>query len=127
MPEAVRDSQPSINIPAEFTVAHRLLREDGFDHVVHAENIADKYFRIFFVRNDKKNARLGIIAGKRSLPGAVQRNRVKRAIREAFRQHHIKVQQIDLVVMVRCADSQAAKSDDLETLFSRVEEKCASL
>ncbi len=127
MPEAVRDSQPSINIPAEFTVAHRLLREDRFDHVVHAENIADKYFRIFFVRNDKKNARLGIIAGKRSLPGAVQRNRVKRAIREAFRQHRIKVQQIDLVVMVRCADSQAAKSEDLETLFSRVEEKCASL
>lgn len=127
MPEAVRDSQSSINIPAEFTVAHRLLREDGFDHVVHAENIADKYFRIFFVRNDKKNARLGIIAGKRSLPGAVQRNRVKRAIREAFRQHRIKVQQIDLVVMVRCTDSQAAKSEDLETLFSRVEEKCASL
>ena len=121
------DSQSSITITTEFTVAHRLLREDGFDHVVHAENIADKYFKIFFVRNGRKNARLGIIAGKRTLPGAVQRNRVKRAIREAFRQHRIKDQQIDLVVMVRCADSTAAKSEELKTLFSRVEDRCANL
>ena len=121
------DSQSSITITTEFTVAHRLLREDGFDHVVHAENIADKYFKIFFVRNGRKNARLGIIADKRTLPGAVQRNRVKRAIREAFRQHCIKAQQIDLVVMVRCADSTAAKSEELKTLFSRVEDRCANL
>ena len=121
------DSQSSITITTEFTVAHRLLREDGFDHVVHAENIADKYFKIFFVRNGRKNARLGIIAGKRTLPGAVQRNRVKRAIREAFRQHRIKDQQIDLVVMVRCADSTAAKREELKTLFSRVEDRCANL
>ena len=121
------DSQSSITITTEFTVAHRLLREDGFDHVVHAENIADKYFKIFFVRNGRKNARLGIIAGKRTLPGAVQRNRVKRAIREAFRQHRIKDQQIDLVVMVRCAESTAAKSEELKTLFSRVEDRCANL
>lgn len=126
-PEAVRDSRSSITITAEFTAAHRLLREDGFDHVVHAENIADKYFKIFFVLNGKKNARLGIIASKRTLPGAAQRNRVKRAIREAFRQHSIKAQQIDLVVIVRCADSQAVQGEDLETLFSRVENRCASL
>jgi ribonuclease P protein component len=123
----VSDSQSSINIPAEFTAAHRLLREDGFDHVVRAENITDRHFRISFVRNGRKNARLGIIAGKRTLPGAVQRNRVKRAIREQFRQHRIKARQIDLVVIVRCADSTAAISEELKKLFSRVEDRCANL
>lgn len=127
VPEAVRDSLSSIAIAAEFTAAHRLLREDGFDHVVHAENIADKHFKIFFVRNGKQNARLGIIASKRNLPGATQRNRVKRAIREAFRRHSIKTQHIDLVVMFRCADLQAVQGEDLETLFRRVENRCASL
>lgn len=121
------DSQSSITASGEFTPAHRLLREDGFDHVVHAENLSYKRFKIFFVRNSKKNARLGIIASKRILPGAVQRNRVKRAIRAAFRQHAIKAQQIDMVVMVRSADSQVTKREDLEALFSRVEDRCASL
>lgn len=127
MPEAVLDSRSSFATSAEFTAAHRLLREDGFGHVVHAENIADKHFKIFFVRNGKQNARLGIIAGKRTLPGAVQRNRVKRTIREVFRRHSIKAQQIDLVVMVRCSDPQAVQGEDLEMLFRRVENRCASL
>ncbi|MEO8331963.1 MAG: ribonuclease P protein component [Gallionella sp.] len=111
---------------AGFTPAHRLLREDGFDHVVHAGSIADRHFKIFFVRNIKSNARLGIIVGKRTLPSAAQRNRVKRAIREVFRRHSIKVQQLDLVVLVRSADSQASPAVDLEALFNQVEKRCAS-
>ena len=126
-PGAVQDSQSSIATSAEFSPSHRLLREDGFDHVVHAGNLSDKRFKVFFVRNGKKNARLGIIASKRIIPDAAQRNRVKRAIREAFRQHTIKNQHIDMVVMVRSADTQVTKSEGLEALFSRVEDRCASL
>jgi len=125
-PEAVLGSLFSTATSAEFTAANRLLRADGFVHVVHAENVADKFYKIFFVRNGKKNSRLGIVASKRIIPGAVQRNRVKRMIREAFRQHSIKFQQIDLVVMVRGVDTQASQSEDLKSLFSRIEDKCAS-
>ena len=121
------DSQSSIATSGEFTPAYRLLREDGFDHVVHAENLSDKRVKIFFVRNSKKNARLGIIASKRILPGAAQRNRVKRMIRTAFRQHTIKTQQIDMVVMVKSADSQVMNKKDLQALLNRVEDRCASL
>jgi ribonuclease P protein component len=126
-PEAVQDSLFSTTESSGFTAAHRLLRADGFDHVVHAENVSDKLYKIFFVRNGKTNARLGIVASKRVLPGAVQRNRAKRLIREVFRQHSIKSQLIDLVVMVRGVDPQVSQSKDLNTLFSRIEEKCASL
>jgi ribonuclease P protein component len=125
-PEAVRDSLFSTAISAEFTVAYRLLRADGFEHVVHAENVTGKFYKIFFVRNGKKNSRLGIIASKRIIPGAVQRNRVKRMIKESFRQHSIKFQQIDLVVMVRGIDTKASQSEELKSLFSRIEDKCAS-
>jgi ribonuclease P protein component len=125
-PEAVRDLLFSATTSAQFTAVHRLLRADGFDHVVHAENVTDKHYKIFFVRNVEKCARLGIVASKRIIPGAAQRNRVKRVIREAFRQHSIKDRQLDLVVMVRCVDTQALQKEELKSLFTRIEDKCAS-
>ena len=126
-PEAVLDSQPNTINSADFSAEHRLLRTDGFNHVMHAEKIADKYYNIFFVLNGKKNARLGIIASKRILPGAVQRNRIKRLIREAFRQHSIKTQQMDLVVMLRDADTKTSLGGDLNALFTQIEKTCTSL
>jgi len=117
------------NISAQFTAAHRLSRKIGFDHVVHAESIEDKYFKIFFVRNHQKNARLGIIARKKILSGAVHRNYVKRVIREAFRRHDVKTSKLDMVVMVRRAYIQehGTPSDCLDVLFSRVINRCAKL
>ena len=134
-PEAVpdllsnQDSPFNIVKSAKFTATQRLLRKDGFDRVVQAENIADKHLKIFFVSNNQDNARLGIIASKKILSRAVDRNRYKRIIREVFRQHSIKAQKLDMVVMVRhaCAQEPGMRGDNLETLFSRVENRCAEL
>jgi ribonuclease P protein component len=124
-PGAVQDLLFSIS--SKFTVAHRLLRNNGFDHVIHAENILDKYFKIFFIHNEEHNARLGIIASKKTLPSAADRNCVKRIIRETFRQHNIKAHSMDLVVMVRSAHPQESNAQlkSLEMLFSRIENRCA--
>lgn len=126
-PKAVQDL-PS-DISTKFTVAHRLLREDGFFHVVRCESVADKQFKVFFAHNSRENARLGIIASKKKLPGAVDRNRIKRIIREVFRQHNIKARKLDLVVMVRRIYplKSRAQSDSLKMLFSQVENRCAEL
>ena len=112
-----------------FSAAHRLLREDGFDHVIHGQSLEDKYFKIFFVRNSLENARLGIIARKKTLSGAAHRNCIKRVIREAFRRHDIKACKLDVVVMVRRAYSPAGdiQSDCLNALFSRVKKRCEKL
>jgi ribonuclease P protein component len=106
-----------------------LLRGDGFDHVFHAESVGDKYFKIFFSRNACKNARLGIIASKKILPGAADRNRAKRLIREAFRRHNSKICKVDMVVMVKRTHLQGGvvRGDNLEALFSQVENRCAEL
>lgn len=120
-----RSSSPATT--ARLTASQRLLREDGFDHVVRAEKSEGKYFNVFFVCNSNKNARLGIIASKKILPTAVARNSVKRLVRELFRQHKIKDSKLDLVVMARrsCAQEHGDKGGDLEMLFSRVENRCA--
>jgi len=127
VPKVVQDSLSSIS--GKFNAGSRLLRADGFEHVIQAENIAEKQFKIFFAPNSGKCARLGIVASKRTLPRAVNRNHVKRIIREVFRQHNIKHFGLDLVVMVRrnsplMADAQI---DNLKKLFSQLENRCADL
>ena len=109
--------------------ACKLTRADGFEHVIQAQNITDNLFKVFYARNQATHARLGIIASKKTLPSAVDRNHTKRIIREVFRQHNIKHYKLDLVVMVKrrfplLADAQTEK---LMRLFHQLEIKCADL
>ena len=46
-------------------------------------------------------ARLGIALTRRGIPSAVERNRMKRALREAFRRHALKASGVDCVVTLR--------------------------
>ena len=123
MPRAVPDSPSSSSF--KFAAAYRLLRADHFDHVIRAENIADKYFKIFFAHNCHNNARLGIVASKKMLSRAVDRNRIKRVIREIFRQHNIKLLKLDVVVIVKRSQKIDKRIENLERLFSQVENRCA--
>ncbi|MCG6933046.1 MAG: ribonuclease P protein component [Gallionella sp.] len=123
----MQDSQSSKL--GKFNAACKLLRADGFEHVIQAKNITDEQFKIFFTPNQGKHARLGIITSKKTLPSAVNRNRVKRIIREVFRQHNIKQYGLDLVVMVRRKYSPSADAplDNLKKLFHQLEIRCADL
>jgi len=129
VPEAVQDSLSRKNVGAKFPSEHRLLCKSDFDRVILAENISDQYVRVFFVGNVNGNARLGIIAGKKFLPRSVDRNRTKRIIREAFRHHHIKFKNVDVVVMLRrgCTQKSGVRTNSLDNLFSQVENRCEEL
>lgn len=56
---------------------------------------------LFATPNDLTHARLGIIASKRVAPRAVDRNRGKRLIREAFRKLRHRFGGLDIVVQLR--------------------------
>lgn len=111
----------------KFSSAYRLLRRDGFNHVIRAEALVNKDFKVFFVVNDKDNARLGIVVGKKTLSGSADRNRLKRIIRETFRHHSIMLCKLDVVVMVRRSFSEKSKTqtDNLKILLTKVENRCA--
>jgi ribonuclease P protein component len=123
----VQDS-PS-RISTKFSKSHRLLRTDGFDHVIRSEDVSDSHYKVCFVKNNKKNARLGIIASKRTFFRAIDRNRVKRIVREKFRKHHIKSCKLDVVVIIKHGFSNkiGANVDKLDRLFSQVENICSEL
>lgn len=69
--------------------------------------------RLFVVRakpNGLTSPRLGIVAGKKALRRAVDRNRGKRLAREAFRLAHAGLAAIDVVVQLR---TELAKRNNL--------------
>jgi len=58
---------------------------------------------IHAVRGSPGTSRLGVALPRRLVPSAVERNRVKRVLREAFRHHPVKLAGLDCVVTFRRA------------------------
>lgn len=81
---------------------YRLTRKDQFDRVLSSRTIHLRCgcFRLYASPNDEKSARLGLIVGKRQLKRAVDRNRVKRVLRETFRINRSVLPGFDIVVQL---------------------------
>lgn len=69
------------------------------------------------------HARLGLIVPRRHLKRAVERNRIKRQIRECFRKSRKSLPPMDIIVMARAGIagcSNARSRDSLEQLFAEL-------
>jgi ribonuclease P protein component len=67
-------------------------------------------------------SRFGIALARRQAPLAVQRNRFKRALREAFRRHAVKRAGLDMVVSLRARferDDEPALVREVVSLFDQ--------
>ncbi|WP_423909255.1 ribonuclease P protein component [Candidatus Spongiihabitans sp.] len=106
----------------------RLLNSAQFSAVfAHRKSIHGKYFSIHATRNALDHPRLGLAVSRRVSKKAVQRNRIKRQIRESFRLHLVKLPAIDLVVVTKagCAEQvNQALRVELDRLWYRASEKC---
>ena len=67
-----------------------------------------RYFTLFATRNELTQARIGIIASRRVARRAVDRNRAKRLVREAFRKARHRLMGVDVVVEVRRCPARGA-------------------
>ncbi|MDX1755939.1 MAG: ribonuclease P protein component [Marinobacter sp.] len=85
-----------------FPKTARLLRPADYSKVF--ENVrvrvSHRHFLLLATPNDLGHARVGLIFAKKHLKLAVQRNRVKRLVRETFRQQH-GLPAMDIVVLGR--------------------------
>jgi len=66
-----------------------------------ARRSSDRYFTVLALANDTGRARLGLAIGKKRIRRAVDRNRMKRLIRESFRLNAPEMAALDLVVISR--------------------------
>ncbi|MBX9810297.1 MAG: ribonuclease P protein component [Burkholderiales bacterium] len=80
--------------------------------------------RLYVIRarpNNLSRARLGLVASRKALPRAVDRNRGKRLVREVFRQAQQDLMAMDIVVQLRAElvrQNNAAARRDLLDLFA---------
>ena len=84
-----------------FPSSHRLLNSDEFNVVFDQRDysVSNKAMLFLASKNTLGFNRLGMIVGKKSLPRAVDRNRLKRHIRECFR--HMNQIGLDVIALVR--------------------------
>lgn len=62
---------------------------------------ADSAYTILAISNQLTGPRLGVIVSKKNVPGAVDRNRLKRIVRESFRIHKHIISDFDVVVICK--------------------------
>jgi len=67
-----------------------------------AARSSDALFTVLARSNGHDYPRLGLAIGRKRIRRAVDRNKIKRLIRESFRQHRVQLRGLDVVVMARC-------------------------
>jgi len=114
---------------ATFPRSRRLLKPDEYRRVFSdGRRSADSLFLVLARPNGMNDARLGLAVSKKASRRAVDRNRIKRLIRESFRQHQPSLSGLDLVVVSRSGATGSENSACFESLrqhWRRVAEKCA--
>ncbi|TLY52296.1 MAG: ribonuclease P protein component [Gammaproteobacteria bacterium] len=88
-----------------------------------SKRLAAQYFHCEFRPNDLDGARLGMAVSKRVSKRAVERNRVRRQIRESFRLCRAQLPACDVLVIARSAATgqiNAILRRDLEQLWGKL-------
>lgn len=107
------NKRPDLSKSQAFTKSVRLLNSDAFGNVFKTTKykVSSKHFLILATKNEGLGSRIGLIVAKKHVKLAVQRNRIKRLIRESFRTSSKIPSDLDIVMLVRHG------TDDLSNEF----------
>ena len=111
-----------------FPKTARLLTSGDYSDVFQAVDlrVSSKHFLILARGKSLPKARLGIIVAKKHVKLAVQRNRIKRLLRESFRLRHASLPNLDMVVLAKKGIDRIDNSDcasELQYLWKKLSRK----
>lgn len=114
---------------AGFDRSARLIASGDFERVFRNARYvsADPCFRLLAIPNRLHRPRLGLAVSRRTARRAVQRNRVKRIVRESFRLHQHQLPALDIVVVARRGIESRNNNELFASLtkhWSRLEKQC---
>ncbi len=113
-----------------FTPAHRLHTKREFTAVFQNNHrSSDALLTLLAQHNGLAHARLGLAVSKKTSKLAVERNRLKRIIRESFRHQCAHLPPVDIVAITRPGAGgtpAAALQDSLARHWRRICTRCAS-
>lgn len=98
----------------DFSKQKRLLEPKNFKRVFDLpdKRLSTHYVLVLACKNDLNCSRLGLVIGKKNVKLAVQRNRIKRQIREVFRLNQHLINNYDVVIVARRGLAEV-KNDEL--------------
>ena len=115
-----------LTLPAQ----RRLRRKADFEAAyARGRRLGDGFFAVTVYSNSLGWPRLGLAVAVRAAGGAVERNRIRRIVRESFRLHQHEIPALDLVVSARPKARAAPGSElraSLAALWKKVTDQCAS-
>jgi ribonuclease P protein component len=92
------------SLESRFRAFNRLKRPEEYKLVFSSkQRSSDKSFLVLARKNDSNHARLGLAVPKKHIPRSVDRNKLKRIIRESFRLRQQLLEGKDVVVVVKGA------------------------
>ena len=108
-----------------FPRRHRFARQGSFGAVLrNSRKIRSPHAVLHVSTGQSGSSRLGVGVTRRLLPSAVERNRVKRALREVFRHHPVKASGLDLVVLFRTSFDRAENRAVIEEVKGLFDQAC---
>ncbi len=104
-----------------FSRSLRLLSSSQFKNVFAntAFKASSRHLLLLASVNTQTHARIGFILAKKQLKRAVDRNRVKRVVRESFRYIHCDLDSLDVVVLAR-SNLQTLDNQQLRQLIDEL-------
>lgn len=122
-------SNPVSAVPiATFTKKQRLLTPAAFKEVFDApeRKLHQTHLMAFVRSNNADIPRVGMAITKRKVPTAVKRNLVKRQIRENFRLQHYKLENKDIVFIIKKSINKLNNKDlieEINNILKKIEKK----
>lgn len=114
---------------SDFPRAKRLLTSGDFQRVFQdPERLSSAHLLVLYKPNDLGFPRLGLAIAKKHAKRAVDRNRVKRCVRESFRRQ-VELPAVDIVVLAKAGVPQADSASLHETLtklWAKLAQRCKS-
>lgn len=115
---------------ASFPKVNRVVDKRDYARVFNeAERVVAPCLVLLYCNNSLSYCRLGLAISKKHAAKAVERNWIKRRIREFFRHRKTRCTGLDIIFVsrpaIRGVDSQAL-TRDLEQLWRKLEQRCAA-
>ena len=81
--------------------------------------VSNKQFLFLATESQARRPRIGLVIAKKNISKAVQRNRLKRALREVFRLRQANLPLIDIVVLAR-KDADKLSTPELSSIINKL-------
>ncbi len=111
-----------------FTRESRLLTPKQYSNVFEqAIPAVSSHITILARKNNVSNPRVGMTIPKKKVKLAVNRNRIKRCIRESFRQSAHRLPNVDIIVIAKHGINDLSNNDitqELNKLWKKITKRC---